>query len=124
MYLIDNKEKYFRNPNFCERVNFDYSLFSWEQPNEDTKEEYLNELYNVVESKSRDYAQSNTIDRDSVFTIIEFIGKRTASRFLSIANQINKLFDSIMLLSGTILEPRRKQIIEALKSKDIRRKRY
>ncbi len=123
VYLVDNKGKYFRNPNFCERVNFDYSLLSWEQPNEDTKEEYLNELYNVVESKSRDYAQSNTIDRDSVFTIIEFIGKRTASRFLSIANQINKLFDSIMLLSGTILEPRRKQIIEALKSKDIRRKK-
>ena len=115
--------EYFCNPNFCGRLEFDYSLLSWEQPDEDTKDNYLNDLYGVVESKSRDYARCNTINRDSVFTIIEFIGKRTASRFLSIANQNNELFDSILLLSGTILEPRRKQIIQALKSNDYRRKK-
>lgn len=123
VYLVDNKKKYFCNPNFCGRLEFDYSLLSWEQPDEDTKDNYLNDLYGVVESKSRDYARSNTINRDSVFTIIEFIGKRTASRFLSIANQNNEFFDSILLLSGTILEPRRKQIIQALKSNDYRRKK-
>lgn len=123
VYLVDSKKRYFCNPNFCGRVEFDYTLLSWEQPDEDTKDNYLNELYDVVENKSGDYARCNTINRDSVFTIIEFISKRTASRFLSIANQNNGLFDNILLLSGTILEPRRKQIIQALKSRDNRRKK-
>ncbi|MCI1785511.1 MAG: CRISPR-associated helicase Cas3' [Bacteroidales bacterium] len=123
VYLISDKKKYFQNPNFCNRVKLDYSLLEWGKPDKNGIENYLEQLCETVFNKSVKYAQDNSKYPDSVFTIIEFIFKKTASEFYSIANRNNNLFDEILLLSGTILEPRRKQIIEELKSKETRNKK-
>lgn len=123
VYLISDKKKYFQNPNFCNRVKFDYSLLERGKPNKDETESYLEQLCETVFSKSITYAQGNSKFPNSVFTIIEFIFKKTASEFYSIANKNNNFFDEILLLSGTILEPRRKQIINELKSDEARSKK-
>lgn len=123
IYLISDKRKYFKNPNFCNRVRFDYSLLKWKMPDKDEIDSYLERLSDTVFEKSKHYANMNSKYYDSVFTIIEFIFKKTASKFHLIANSKNDFFDEILLLSGTILEPRRKQIIEELKSKEKRSKK-
>lgn len=81
-YLVPDRDKYFRNPNFCNRVSFDYSLLEKEKPNDDTKEAYLKELFNVVEEKSYQYSTENKDNVNGVFTIVEFITKRTANTFI------------------------------------------
>lgn len=123
VYLISDKNKYFQNPNFCNRVKFDYSLLDREKPDKNDIECYLEWLCETVFDKSEKYAISNTVYPDSVFSIVEFIFKKTASEFYSIANKNNIFFDEILLLSGTILEPRRKQIIDKLKSEETRVKK-
>ena len=119
-YLIKDKNRYFLNPNFQNRVHFDYGLLDWCRPSLDSKTEYLTSLAKFVISKSKEYASAN---KGSVFTIIEFIFKSTASEFHFIINQINHCFDEVFLLSGTILEPRRQEIIGNLKSAEYRQKR-
>ena len=116
-YLVPDRDKYFRNPNFCNRVSFDYSLLEKEKPNDDTKGAYLKELFNVVEEKSYQYSTENKDNVNGVFTIVEFITKRTANTFYSLAKEVNGFFDNIVILSGTILEPRRRMIISSLKSR-------
>lgn len=123
VYLISDKSKFFQNPNFCNRVKFDYSLLEWEKPNKNEIENYLERLCQTVFDKSREYALSNCKYPNSIFTIVEFIFKKTASEFYSMSNSNNNFFDEILLLSGTILEPRRKQIIDKFKSDETRKKR-
>lgn len=126
VYLVENKNKYFRNPNFCNRVQFDYTLLNPEEWPKPTKSEipfYLEKLCKTVFNESIRYAETNIIYPDSVFTIVEFIFKKTAGEFYSIANRTNEFFDEILLLSGTIVEPRRKQIIDTLKSETTRKKK-
>ncbi len=123
VYLIGNKEKYFQNPNFSSRVDFDYSLLKWDKPEKDDLPSYLEKLSKFVSDESSNYATSNTDNPNSVFTVIEFIFKKTASDFYEIMQKSNNCFDEIMLLSGTILEPRRKQIIAALKSGKYRKRK-
>jgi len=123
VYLIPNKKIYFQNPNFCNRVKFDYSLLRRKKPDKNEAEIYLEWLYGIVLDKSIKYMQNNNKYPNSVFTIIEFIFKKTASEFYSIAYKKNNFFDEILLLSGTILEPRRKQIIDKLKSPKTRNKK-
>lgn len=126
VYLVENKNKYFRNPNFCNRVQFDYTLLNpdkWPKPTKNEIPFYLEKLCKVVFSESIAYAETNTAYPDSVFTIVEFIFKKTAGEFYSIANRTNEFFDEILLLSGSIVEPRRKQIIDKLKSEATRKKK-
>lgn len=123
VYLVNNKSKYFQNPNFCDRIKFDYSLLALSKPNKDNKTEYLHTLWEKVSIESKEYSSNNVLYPESVFTIIEFIFKKTASEFYNLALQENKFFDEILLLSGTILEPRRKEIIGNLKSKEFRKKK-
>ena len=123
VYLIKDKNKYFQNPNFCNRVQFDYSLLSIPRPERDNKSGYLLNLKNVVFEKSRAYLENNHKYFNSVFTIVEFIFKKTASEFYLMAVNENSFFDEIYLLSGTILEPRRKEIINRLKSDEYRTKK-
>lgn len=123
VYLVPDKNKYFQNPNFCNRVKFDYSLLEWEKPEKDDIADYLEKLSDVVLDKSIVYSEANTKYPSSVFTVIEFIFKKTASDFYSIIRQKNIFFDEILLLSGTILEPRRKQIISTLKTEENRKKK-
>lgn len=109
--LIENPHKhYFQNPNFCKRVYIKSELL-------EIKNLSLNDLANIVYEKSEKYAISkNNPYHGSVHTIIEFIFKRTATEFYNVVMN-SKLFDDyeIFVLSGTIIEPRRKYIIEFLK---------
>lgn len=123
VYLVNDKNKYFQNPNFCNRVEFDYTLLEKERPDNDSLDGYLENLCDFVSKQSNDYADNNPDNPNSVLTVIEFIFKKTASQFCALARSKNTCFDEIMLLSGTILEPRRKQIINALKSKEFRTKK-
>lgn len=123
VYLVNDKNKYFQNPNFCNRVEFDYSLLEKERPDKDSLDGYLENLCDFVSMQSKDYADNNPDNPNSVLTVIEFIFKKTASQFCALARSKNTCFDEILLLSGTILEPRRKQIINALKSKEFRTKK-
>lgn len=119
--LISDKNKYFQNNNFKGRVHFDFSLLKWSKPTsrEEQKEVYLPKLSTKLFAESIEYAQNT----GNVFTIIEFIFKRTASDFYKIADKNNDgFFDNIFVLSGTILEPRRKEIIEFIKDEHNRNK--
>lgn len=123
VYLVNDKNKYFQNPNFCNRVEFDYTLLTKERPDKGGLDRYLENLCDFVSKQSKDYADNNLDNPNSVLTVIEFIFKKTASRFCALAHSMNTCFDEVLLLSGTILEPRRKQIINALKSKEFRTKK-
>lgn len=123
VYLLRDKNQYFLNPNFCSRVKFDYSLLSMDKPQDaDEKKHYLRQLKNVLLDKSFQYAASNVVHPNSVHVIIEFIYKKTASDFYALFDD-NTFFDEILLLSGTILEPRRRDIIHKLKSNEYREKK-
>ncbi|MDT0689724.1 CRISPR-associated helicase Cas3' [Salegentibacter sp. F188] len=118
-YLLPNAKKdYFQNPNFCDRVNFDLSLSG-------KKELQLDELAETLLKTSKAYAEKDFGEikpAESVYTIIEFIFKKSASDFHQLLKD-NDFFDEVFLLSGTILEPRRKYIIDYLKNIENRKKR-
>ena len=123
VYLLRDKNQYFLNPNFCDRVKFNYSLLPMDKPQDaDEKTHYLYQLKDVLLDKSSQYAASNIINPNSVHVIIEFIYKKTASAFYALFAD-NTFFDEILLLSGTILEPRRRDIICKLKSNEYREKK-
>jgi CRISPR-associated endonuclease/helicase Cas3 len=123
-YLTNHKKDIFQNPNFCNRVDFDFSLLDWKVPEKDDMTDFLNKLGNVVIDKSKEYADLNAKFHNSVFTIVEFIYKRTATDFYSVINELAEgFFDEVFVLSGTILEPRRKEIIHFLKKPENRAKK-
>lgn len=109
--LLPNAKEYFTNPNFAERVKFrfDYRDATLEMP----------ELAAIVIEKSEEYLTQN--EENGVFTIIEFIFKKSATEFEEVID--NRFFDEILVLSGTILEPRRKEIINKLKNEKNRDKK-
>lgn len=120
-YLTNHKEKFFQNPNFCDRVSFDFSLLDWPTPEKEEKTGYLRRLAGVVVEKSIEYAENDSKHQDSVFTIIEFIYKQTATEFYSVIKDVaGGYFDELLVLSGTILESRRKEIIHYLKDESNR----
>lgn len=112
--LNKNKDKYFTNPNFANRVEFDFEMIENPAFDKENKEEYLYKLWDKLLIESELYKQQSNNNR--VHTIIEFIFKKTASEFIEIANIKNQFFDEIFILSGTTLEPRRREIISKLKS--------
>ena len=120
VYLIDNaKERYFTNPNFAERVSFNLDLF-------DAKNLKLDDLANKLIKKSQIYAEKDfgkVKPKNSVYTIIEFIFKKSATEFYEIIANKEKFFDEVFVLSGTILEHRRKYIINYLKNTENRKKK-
>lgn len=120
VYLLPNaKEKYFQNPNFAQRVTFKFDLLS-------EKELDLKRLAHVVLEKSEQYAQKDfgqAKPQGSVYTIVEFIFKKSATEFYKVIAQQNTFFDEIFVLSGTILEHRRKYIIDFLKNPENRKKK-
>jgi CRISPR-associated endonuclease/helicase Cas3 len=119
VYLLPkSKENYFRNPNFCKRVNFNFDLL-------DNKELSLKELSRKLIEESKNYAEKDfgkAKPLKSVYTIIEFIFKKSATLFYEEIKD-HGFFDEIFVLSGTILEHRRKEIINYLKNKSNRKKR-
>lgn len=122
VYLLpDARQKYFQNPNFAQRVTFKFDL---ELPKE--KDAKLFYIAQNVFKKSDHYAQKDfgkAKPKGSVYTIIEFIFKKTATEFYQIIEKQNTFFDEIFVLSGTILEHRRKYIINFLKAPENREKK-
>jgi len=115
VYLLENaKGKYFQNPNFLDRVNFNFELLDYQNIT-------LENIAAIVVDKSLNYARNNTLYKNSVFTIIEFIFKKTATEFYHLVDK--NAFDEVFVLSGTILESRRKEIINFLKNKENRTKK-
>src|SRR5699024_5197152 len=80
-YLLPNaKTDYFQNPNFGNRIKFDFELF-------EKKNLSLKDLGKKLLIKSNDYAAKDfgdTKPKGSVFTIIEFIFKKSASEFFQL----------------------------------------
>ncbi len=118
--LNRNKNKYFQNPNFAERIVFDFSMLNNPEFNKNNREVFLQNLWSKLMEQSENYKKQNENHR--VHTIIEFIFKKSAGEFAQIAIANNMLFDKIFILSGTILEPRRREIIAKLKSKEYKQK--
>ncbi len=120
IYLLPNsKEKYFQNPNFAQRVTFKFDLLN-------EKEIELETLANIVLEKSEQYARKEFGQsklQGSVYTIVEFIFKKSVTAFYKVINQTNTFFDEIFVLSGTIVEHRRKYIIDFLKNPENRKKK-
>jgi CRISPR-associated endonuclease/helicase Cas3 len=114
--LISNREQYFSNQNFAGRVSFDFTLADKKRPDNEERENYLIELSDFMIDKAELYASSND---KSVKVLIEFITKKTAALFFSIINKDSRFEDyKILLLSGDILEFRRKQIINSIKEQE------
>ncbi len=118
--LPNAKQDYFLNPNFKERVTFNFDYFE----RLDLK---LDEIALVLMGKSNEYAKKDfgaAKPLDSIYTIIEFIFKKTSTEFYKEVKKINNgFFDEIFILSGTILEHRRKYIINFLKNPENRKKK-
>lgn len=116
--LIEDKDRYFQNPNFAGRISFNFDLIETLKPYKNDEEQYLSELHDYLLEKSVKYQENS--ETATVHTIIEFIFKKSASKFYKLFD--NELFDELFLLSGTTLEPRRKEIINKLKSSEYRNK--
>jgi len=115
--LISNRDHYFSNQNFAGRVSFDFTLADKKRPeNEEEKKRHLAELSDFMIEKAEWYANSND---ENVKVLIEFITKKTAALFFSIINRDCRFEDyKILLLSGDILEFRRKEIINSIKEQE------
>ena len=106
--LVSNKQAYFSNPNFGQRVKIFTEKKKYKEPKD---------IYKRVLQESKVYQALESNKTNVVRTIIEFITKKGADAFYQEAIEKNKkFFDEIFILSGTILEPRRKEIIDFLKN--------
>jgi CRISPR-associated endonuclease/helicase Cas3 len=118
--LPNAKKDYFLNPNFSQRVSFNFDMFE-----RDDLE--LSEIAETLLAKSKEYSEfdfGKAKPKESVYCIIEFIFKKSATDFYAEMQLINNgFFDEILVLSGTILEHRRKEIINLLKNPITRKKR-
>lgn len=106
-FLASNKQDYFQNPNFAQRVEINTNVINIDKPEE---------IYQKLEDESIVYQNLETSKLKKVKTIIEFITKKGADEFYKFAKIENTIFDEIFILSGTILEPRRKEIIDFIKN--------
>jgi len=118
-HLIENAQKnYLQNPNFSQRVSIKTELLG-------SKDIQLSELAEFAYKKSENYAETRVDEfKGSIYTIIEFIFKKSATEFYDYIIK-NNLFKGyiIFVLSGTIIEPQRKFIINFLKDKNNRNKK-
>ena len=120
VYLNKNKDKYFQNDNFAKRIKFDFSMLNNPEFDKENKKEFIENLWIKIQTESKKYKSESKDKR--VHTIIEFIFKKTASDFIRLIDNKNDFFDEIFILSGTTLEPRRREIISKLKSEEYKTK--
>lgn len=95
--LVNDRDFYFKNPNFANRVKFDLSLL-----NQKMNYESLFDLVNARSEKK---------------VLVSFITKKMANDFYKIAKN-NSSFDKVLLLNGSILEFKQKEIIDTIKDSD------
>lgn len=111
--LLPRAKSYMLNPNFAQRIEFRFDLFR--------EETEMVRLVDFVLEKSEEYKRKNTAN-GTVHTILEFIYKKSASEFYAWLQDRETFFDEVLVLSGTILEPRRREIINYLKNPESRKK--
>ncbi|MBX2976926.1 MAG: CRISPR-associated helicase Cas3' [Ignavibacteriaceae bacterium] len=113
VYLVKNKIEYFSNPNFKERVNIQLEYLS--------EGKDLSNLCKIVFKHCEDYYNQY----GSVKGIVGFLSKKSAKEFYSLITQSDDFYcySEIYLLTGTILEPRRQEIISYLKSEETKYKK-
>ncbi len=112
--LVSNRDQFFLNPNFGKRVEFNFDMLEHPKPrNEEDRERYLETLASQVLEKSEAFAREK---KSGVRTIIEFVKKKTAGEFFRLIRPmaVEAGFE-VLLVSGEILEPRRRQIIRRLR---------
>ncbi|MCK6615871.1 MAG: CRISPR-associated helicase Cas3' [Ignavibacteriaceae bacterium] len=104
-YLVTRKNDYFTNPNFASRVSFDFSLLN----EGDLSPQQFLEKFSEIHRREK--------ENGSKKFLIEFLTKKFASEFFQLVNasDISSDFDKIVLLTGNLLEPRKKQIINDIK---------
>ncbi len=109
VHLIKDKNNYFQNKNFANRVEFDLSMIP------DNGKNSIDDIKNRLFQESETYAERHD---GKCWVLIEFIFKNSASVFFEKIAQdaVSKGYE-IKMLSGTILEPVRKNIINDLKSR-------
>ncbi len=103
--LLPGAAEYFQNLNFRGRIDFKFDLLE----NGDITGDDLAAIL-LEKSNARAAAHGGR-----VFTIIEFIFKKSATEFRSALDGFEPFFDHIFVLSGTILESRRREIIHFIK---------
>ncbi len=107
VYLVNEKKNYFNNPNLANRVkyNFDYL--------DGLRYSFSNESFaDIVLKHSEDYYSRE----GHVHTLIEFITKKSAKSFYEFILPLEGKGYDLIFIDGTVLEPRRIEIIEYLKS--------
>ncbi|GEM_PF-143632 len=114
--LPEARQRFFLNPNFGQRVRFDFSLETElttpDRKDTEARQAYLRQLAGQVLARSEVWADEHD---GRVRTVIEFIFKKTATEFHSLAGELLPGY-TLLVLSGTILEPRRRAIIYFLKN--------
>lgn len=114
--LLPDAGRFIRNPNFSQRVSFDFSLEASlptpEKGDADGRKAFLKQLAGAVLARSEEWAAAHG---GRVRTVIEFIFKKTATEFYDLAEQLLPGY-TLLVLSGTILEHRRRAIIYFLKN--------
>ncbi|MFD2785397.1 CRISPR-associated endonuclease Cas3'' [Hymenobacter rubripertinctus] len=116
--LPEARQRFFLNPNFGQRVRFDFGLETQlttpDRKDEEAREAYLTALARYVRDRSEVWA---TEHNGQVRTVIEFIFKKTATEFQRLISDRDLLPGyTLLVLSGTILEARRRAIIHFLKN--------
>ena len=124
--LVAEASRYFRNANFAGRIQFDFELlgkdwrtrYAAKPVNEVERRAVLQELADTVAARCEEFAAGNG---KRVAGIIEFITKKSASGFAEAAREHPILMGyQLRILSGTILEPRRREVVQWLKAADTR----
>jgi len=111
--LVRNKDLYFTNPNFSQRVSFNFDLLAEGSIYSDEN------LAEFIFNKANEYYNL----KGRVLTLVEFVTKKSAKSFYNhIHNNCNYSDFEILYIDGTILEPRRLELIEYLKSETIKGK--
>jgi CRISPR-associated endonuclease/helicase Cas3 len=110
VHLIQNKNEYFQNTNFANRVEFDLSMIPENGKNS------MDEIKDRLFKESEKYEENND---GRCWTLIEFIFKNSAADFFEkIEKEASLKGYEVKMLSGTILEPVRKSIINDLKERN------
>lgn len=124
--LVAEASRYFQNANFAGRIRFDFELlgndwrarYAAKPVDEPERRAVLHELANTVAVRCEEFAAGN---ETRVAGIIEFITKKSAAGFAEVARAHPILMGyQLRILSGTILEPRRREVVQWLKAADTR----
>lgn len=113
IYLIKDSQKYYNSPNFKNRAEFRFDYLE----NQEFSFEWLAE---IVYRHSNEYCERSS----GVSVLVEFLTKKSAHKFYEFVACSDLFSDYVVfIISGTVLEPRRREIISILKSPDFRNKK-